>query len=75
MASIYYSQLLKNKKVLAEIDRYIWIESEKAGHEISFEQGSAQWLKRYAMAWIARYRKRKTVGTRKRRLLVRGDTL
>ena len=52
MADIIHSELLKDKEVLKEIDRFKWIESEKAGHDIGFEKASRQWLDRYAASWI-----------------------
>jgi len=45
-------KLLKNKKVVEEINRHRWIESEKAGHDIGFEQASADWLERFSKAWM-----------------------
>ena len=53
MSIILHSELLKDKEVLKEIDRFKWIESEKAGHDIGFEKASRQWLDRYAASWIA----------------------
>ena len=46
-------RLLKNKKVLEEISRHQWIESEKAGFDIGFEQASQDWLERFSKAWMA----------------------
>lgn len=45
-------KLLNNKKVVEEIDRHRWIESEKAGHDIGFERASADWLERFSRAWM-----------------------
>ncbi len=44
--------LLQNKEVIDEIGRHRWIESEKAGHDIGFEQAAEDWLKRFSSAWI-----------------------
>jgi hypothetical protein len=52
MANMSYSGLLKNKEVMKEIERYKWIESEKAGHDIGFEKASTDWLNRYGGSWI-----------------------
>jgi len=45
-------KLLNNKKVVEEIDRHRWIESEKAGRDIGFDRASADWLERFSQAWM-----------------------
>ena len=45
-------KILRNKKVIAEINRHKWLESEIAGYDIGFEKAASDWLKRYAAAWI-----------------------
>ncbi len=45
-------KLLNNKKVIEEIDRHRWIESEKAGRDIGFDQASTDWLERFSQAWM-----------------------
>lgn len=45
-------KLLSNKKVIEEIDRHRWIESEKAGHDIGFDRASTDWLERFSRAWM-----------------------
>ena len=45
-------KLLQNKKVIEEINRHQWIESEKAGHDIGFERASTQWLEEFSKAWM-----------------------
>ena len=44
--------LLKDRRVLAEIDRHLWIESEKAGTDVGFEQAKIDWLNRFSKAWM-----------------------
>ena len=46
-------QLLRNKKVIQEINRHKWLESEIAGYDIGMEKATEDWLKRYAAAWLA----------------------
>ena len=46
-------KILRNKKVIAEINRHKWLESEIAGYDIGFEKATEDWLKRYAAAWLA----------------------
>jgi len=45
-------KLLQNKKVIEEINRHRWIESEKAGQDIGFEAASTQWLEEFSKAWM-----------------------
>jgi hypothetical protein len=45
-------KLLNNKKVVEEINRHRWIESEKAGRDIGFERASTDWLERFSHAWM-----------------------
>ncbi len=45
-------KLLSNKKVVEEIDRHRWIESEKAGHDVGFDRASTDWLERFSQAWM-----------------------
>ena len=46
------TKLLKNRKVIEEINRHRWIESEKAGHDIGFEKAAMGWLERFSKAWM-----------------------
>ena len=45
-------KLLRNKKVMAEINRHKWLESEIAGYDIGFEAAAESWLKKHANAWV-----------------------
>lgn len=45
-------KLLKNRKVVEEIGRHQWIESERAGYDIGFEEASTQWLEKFSTAWM-----------------------
>lgn len=44
--------LLKNKKVIEEINKHLWIESQKAGYSIGIERATDEWLRLYAMGWM-----------------------
>lgn len=52
MTKVDKQELLKNRKVVEEINRHLWIESEKAGKDISFEAASEDWLKKFSSAWM-----------------------
>jgi hypothetical protein len=45
-------ELLKDKRVIEEINRHLWIESEKAGHDIGFDRAAEDWLKRFSAEWV-----------------------
>ncbi|MCK5215884.1 MAG: hypothetical protein KAR05_11100 [Candidatus Omnitrophica bacterium] len=45
-------ELLKNKEVIEEINRHLWIESQKAGYSIGIEKATDEWLKMYAEGWM-----------------------
>ena len=46
------SELMKDKRVVEEIQRHLWIESEKAGHDIGFESAARDWISRFSQAWV-----------------------
>jgi hypothetical protein len=45
-------KLLRNKKVIEEINRHKWLESEIAGYDIGFEAAAEDWLKKHAGVWV-----------------------
>ncbi len=45
-------KLLRDRKVIAEINRHKWLESEIAGYDIGFEAAAEDWLRKHATAWI-----------------------
>ncbi len=44
--------LLADRRVIEEIKRHLWIESEKAGHDIGFDKAKEDWLKNFSRAWM-----------------------
>ena len=55
MASIISSELLKDKDILNEINRYKWLESEKSGHDIGFERASREWINKCSKKYLTQY--------------------
>ena len=53
-------KLLRNKKVIEEINRHKWLESEIAGYDIGFEAAAEDWLKNHAAVWIAYHANKKS---------------
>ncbi len=47
--------LLKDSRVRAEIERHKWIESEKAGRDIGFDEAAQDWLDHYAKEWLRQH--------------------
>ncbi len=47
--------LLKDKRVIEEINRHLWIESQKAGHNIGIEKATDEWLSLYSDGWMKYY--------------------
>jgi uncharacterized protein YfaT (DUF1175 family) len=50
-------KLLRERKVIAEINRHKWLESEIAGFDVGFEAAAEDWLKKHASAWIKYHEK------------------
>ncbi len=50
-------KLLRNRKVIEEINRHKWLESEIAGYDIGFEAAAEDWLKKHAGVWVAYHSK------------------
>ena len=46
------NELLSNREVIDEINRHLWIESEKAGRDVGFETAAEDWIKRFSTAWM-----------------------
>ena len=44
--------LLKDKRVNEEINKHLWIESQKAGYSIGIERATDEWLRLYAEGWL-----------------------
>ncbi len=45
-------ELLKDKRVMEEIHKHLWIESQKAGANIGVERATDEWLRLYSEGWI-----------------------
>lgn len=53
MAFIDPKKLLRNKKVIQEINRHKWLESEIAGYDIGYQAAAEDWLKNHSQSWIS----------------------
>jgi len=49
-------ELLKDKRVIEEINKHLWIESQKAGYSIGIERATDEWLRLYAKGWMKYHR-------------------
>ncbi len=45
-------KLLKDKRVVEEINRHKWLESEIAGFDVGFDKAAEDWIENYAQAWV-----------------------
>ncbi|MDP2654041.1 MAG: DUF4032 domain-containing protein [Candidatus Omnitrophota bacterium] len=45
-------QLLKDQRVVNEINRHKWFESEKLGYDIGFDKAAEDWIKRFSKDWL-----------------------
>ncbi len=45
-------ELLKDKRVIEEINKHLWIESQKAGYSIGIERATDEWLRLYSTGWM-----------------------
>ena len=59
-------ELLKDKRVVEEINKHLWIESQKAGYSIGIERATDEWLRLYAEGWL-KYNKPMEYAQKKRR--------
>ncbi|MBF0619521.1 MAG: hypothetical protein HQL19_05080 [Candidatus Omnitrophica bacterium] len=55
MARQRKDDILLDPDIRAEVERYKWIESEKAGYDIGFEKALEDWIRFYFDAWIAHH--------------------
>jgi len=53
MLTIANSELLKDKDIIEEINKFKWLESEKAGHDIGFEKASQEWISSCSKQYLA----------------------
>ena len=44
--------LLKDKRVVEEINKHLWIESQKSGYSIGIERATDEWRRLYAEGWM-----------------------
>ncbi len=52
MCKFTLEELLKDKRVVEEIQRHQWFESEKRGQDVGFEAAANEWYKRFANEWL-----------------------
>lgn len=45
-------KLLQDSRVIEEINRHKWFESQKVGYDIGFEKAAEDWIKRFSAEWM-----------------------
>ena len=63
ISEIEKKKLLADRRVVEEINRHLWIESEKAGRDIGFENAAEDWLKHFSKAWMDYHMPKKKFNT------------
>ena len=58
-------ELLKDKRVIEEIHKHLWIESQKIGYNIGVERATDEWLRLYAEGWMKYHMPQKFKGEKK----------
>jgi len=53
------NKLLNDRRVVEEIKRHLWVESEKAGHDIGYDTAAEDWFNRFSKAWMDYHMPRK----------------
>ncbi len=61
MAKVSKEELLKDPRVVEEIKRHLWIESEKAGRDIGFEKAANDWIAKFSAGWVKHYMADKSI--------------
>ncbi|MDP8212982.1 MAG: hypothetical protein P9X22_06820 [Candidatus Zapsychrus exili] len=44
--------LLKDKRVIEEINKHLWVESQKLGYSMGIEQATDEWIKMHGSEWM-----------------------
>jgi hypothetical protein len=52
MDALAFLRLLDDERVVAEIERYKWIESERVGKDIGKERAAWEWIRAYGHIWL-----------------------
>lgn len=61
MSTITSSELLKDKDIINEINRYKWFESEKLGFDIGFEKAAREWMNTHSKKYLSSHPGKSTV--------------
>jgi hypothetical protein len=52
MIKLNMETLLRDQRVVQEINRYRWLESEICGYDIGFAKAVNDWMARFSIDWI-----------------------
>jgi len=52
MVSTSTKTLLKDPRIVEEINKHLWLESEKAGYDIGFQKAAEDWVERFSGEWM-----------------------
>jgi len=52
MCKYKLDDLLRDRRVVDEIQRHQWFEGEKKGQDVGFQPAADDWYKRFASEWL-----------------------
>ena len=55
MTPVNNSEMLKDKDIITEINRYKWLESEKLKTDIGFERASREWIQNCSNEYLTKH--------------------
>lgn len=55
MIEVNKTSLLQDSRVVEEINKYKWIESERVGYDIGLDQAIEEWIHKYGSTWQKEY--------------------
>lgn len=58
------AELLNDPRVVKEIEKHKWFESEKAKKDIGFDKAAQDWLERFSETWKSKNLSTKKTSTR-----------
>ena len=64
--NIDVEKLLSDKRVVAEIERHLWLESEKQGFDLGYEKAKEDWLKNFSIDWMQYHMPQELINARKK---------
>ncbi len=52
MIRVNSQELMKDRRIIQEISRHQWMESERRGYVMGFEEAANDWFRRFSLDWV-----------------------